>query len=226
MGLNRRQITALAARTRAKAWLDRIRGRDPFSPHFDALQCVFIHIPKTAGSSICETLFGEQVGHHRYAYLRHHNPRKTDDYFSFAFVRHPIDRFISAYDYLMAGGDGRQDAVGQDWVQRYPDINAFCQQALTPDFIHRGPVIHFRPQYLFVCDDRCGAPQVDFIGRFEQLTTDYAKVQQRLKHSVPLVHANATATPRDPSASDLNQASRHHLAQVYELDFARFNYTP
>ena len=228
MSLNRRQVATLAARTRGKAWLDRLRGRDPFAAHFDAHRCVFIHIPKTAGSSICQTLFGRQVGHIRYAYLLHHNRRKAQDYFSFAFVRHPVDRFVSAYQYLAAGGDGVNDGVGHDWVHRYSDINAFCQQALRPEFVYSGPVIHFRPQYLFICDDHCGPPQVDFVGRFEHLLADYARVQETLGHRIPLVHANATQSEakRTLSPTELSDASRAHLAQIYATDFEQFGYSP
>ena len=227
MPLNKRQIAALTARTRGKAWLDRLRGRNPFTTHFDARKCVFVHIPKTAGSSICQTLFGQQVGHMRYAYLLHHNRAKTQDYFSFAFVRNPVDRFVSAYNYLKAGGDGINDGVGQDWVQRYPDINTFVQQALTPEYIYRGPVIHFRPQYLFVCDDRCGAPRVDFIGRFEQLLEDYAEVQARLEDPTPLVHTNATPSKglSKTTSTELSEASKNHLVQIYATDFEWFDYS-
>lgn len=57
--------------------------------------CVFIHIPKTAGSSIRNGFFnGQCIG----AYYRY--PYKYKHLFSFCFVRNPYDRIISAYNFL------------------------------------------------------------------------------------------------------------------------------
>lgn len=57
--------------------------------------CVFIHIPKTAGSSIRNDFFNKDYigAYHRY-------PLKYRNVFSFCFVRHPYDRLISAYNFF------------------------------------------------------------------------------------------------------------------------------
>lgn len=55
--------------------------------------CVFIHVPKTGGSTIRQGLWkarwqGPVFGH---------VPNAWRDLFAFAFVRHPLERFVSAY---------------------------------------------------------------------------------------------------------------------------------
>ena len=64
-----------------------------FLPKYNA---IFLHIPKCAGQSI-EKALGYK--HHH----RHHKvndlPDDLENYFRFAFVRHPVRRFISACNY-------------------------------------------------------------------------------------------------------------------------------
>jgi len=58
--------------------------------------CIFIHIPKTGGLTIRKGLWENYKGP-----VFGRIPSDWPDVFRFAFVRHPLDRFISAYsDFL------------------------------------------------------------------------------------------------------------------------------
>jgi hypothetical protein len=55
--------------------------------------CVLIHIPKTGGSSIRNGVWGKRNEPARFGPL----PEEWKTYFRFAFVRHPLDRLVSAW---------------------------------------------------------------------------------------------------------------------------------
>ena len=73
---------------------------------YDDYRCIFVHIPKAAGMSICRSLFGNLAGGH--ATLSDYQiifPRlEFESYFKFTFVRNPWDRVFSAYNFLKKGG--------------------------------------------------------------------------------------------------------------------------
>ena len=68
----------------------------------DSRKALFIHIPKAAGTSVSVALFGESQchGHLMAKRYRFVNKKKFDAYFKFTITRHPVSRFISAFNYL------------------------------------------------------------------------------------------------------------------------------
>jgi len=109
---------------------------------------VFVHIPKTAGTSMEKCYFLGGSGHteiHKYV-----NQPGFDDAFKFAFVRNPWDRYVSAF-YHFFGKDGRPFEIG----------------------MHTGR--HFWPMHPYICN-RSGELLVDFVGRFENLLLDWEHV--------------------------------------------------
>ncbi len=72
----------------------RLRKELYIRDYFDESKCIFVHIPKSAGTSVKNALFPNTKGPgHRMAmdyYLE--NPKKYEEYFVFAFVRNPFDR--------------------------------------------------------------------------------------------------------------------------------------
>ena len=58
---------------------------------FDRLRCIFVHIPKAAGVSVCRGLFGGLAGGHAHigVYQLAFSHLEFSSYFKFAFVRNP-----------------------------------------------------------------------------------------------------------------------------------------
>lgn len=65
---------------------------------------LFVHIPKNGGTSISKTLYGYSLPHLTASTLEHRFDGRLAAYPSFAVLRHPVDRFLSAYRFTLAGG--------------------------------------------------------------------------------------------------------------------------
>lgn len=79
-----------------------------FKDFHDKYKCIFIHVPKVAGSSIERVIYQTDkwlVGHVKASDYMKFDKDKFDSYFSFGFVRNPYDRVVSAYHYLKKGGE-------------------------------------------------------------------------------------------------------------------------
>jgi hypothetical protein len=160
---------------------------------FDKHRCVFVHIPKCAGTSICGSLFGNIVSNHlsiaEYGVV--FSREEFDSYFKFAFVRNPWDRLVDAYYFLKEGGWNERDKKWyQENLSAYNNFGSFVKMWVNPDNIKKCP--HFRPQRDFICIEGDNTPIVDFIGYFENLYQDFTYVSNRIGISAELMHLNRT----------------------------------
>src|SRR5207302_4792563 len=76
----------------------------PIPRYLRASGHLFIHIPKNAGVSISQAIYGRQVWHRTASFFRDSDPDYFSGRVSFAVVRNPWDRLVSAYEYHRAGG--------------------------------------------------------------------------------------------------------------------------
>ena len=199
-----------------------LRGRGVYSGYPNAHRCVFIHIPKAAGTSLTRTLFDSPSRHLHYTEYECANPRKFRNYFKFTFVRNPYDRLFSAYTFLKKGGLNELDRC---WAEQnlasFPDFESFVRGWVTPENIQTW--VHFKPQHFWICDASLKL-KVDFVGRFEQMDADVAIVQQRLKLPVvPLPKINVTdRSVKDPVAYTAEM--RAIVENAYRQDIELFAY--
>ncbi len=153
--------------------------QDNYPGPFDDLKCIFVHIPKSAGSSVALSLFGHQTGHRRYIDYWRDNPGKAKLYFKFTFVRNPWERLVSAYHFLRAGGMSPGDrAWAEKHITRFSGFEDFIKGWLTAGNIRRKH--HFQPQYSFLVGTNSHDVKVDFIGRVENFDADFRTVCDRL----------------------------------------------
>lgn len=188
-----------------------------YPEYFDATQSIFIHVPKTAGTSIGMALYGRQIPHRTWRDWRNLNPRKFNRYFKFAVMREPIARFQSAFGYLKQGGCCDTERDFADTVLRpFANINELARAMIDVGLQQR--ILSweaFRPQCDFVADP-LGTPQVDLLLRYENIARGFEQVADRLNcGTVRLPRLNATHWERETVDHD----AREILDCLFRKDF-------
>jgi hypothetical protein len=140
----------------------------------DYNKIIFVHIPRTGGNSIRESLkpfFNKGLnwknGHRHYEF---HNP--TEESFSFSFVRNPYDIAISFWNYCkntLNIGEMRGLSF-KEWVHKDFPSN-WLKKKVFPD----NPI----DQYAYFVRD--GEIKVNFLGRHENLENDWKKLLEELE---------------------------------------------
>ena len=178
--------------------------------HFNdySKRALFLHIPKTAGSSMSAAPFILMHGSHKIA--------PTTEYLlslplRFSFVRNPYDRYASV---LLNLGFATPETF-EDFT-----INTFAKEhekRMKENDLDWQPLWTMTKRIVFD-----GKLEVDFVGRFENLQKDWKKVCKVMDYDFPLPHLNKSKwkgydqfyTPR----------LRSIVGLAYAKDFARFGY--
>lgn len=199
-----------------------LSGKDRYPPGFDRLKCIFVHIPKNAGTSLTNALFGHSTpGHLPLSWFQHIEPEKFAAYYKFAFVRNPWDRLVSAYTYtIRKQSKGAETAEWIAFLKSFASFEDFVLRWVNEENVERQKT--FIPQHRFVYDKH-GMLSLDFIGRYENLRADYQQVCDTLGGGSPLPHVNKSE--RIDYRDYYTPATHDIVARVYAKDIALFNYT-
>lgn len=197
----------------------------PYRSYFNRCECVFVHIPKSAGTSILKGLSnGDQIyrDHCNWFDFYRANKVKFSNYFKFTVVRDPFDRIVSTYEYLKKGGNQAEDLFFMDlFALNNLTFEEFVLEYLDEVKIHEH--VLFKPQYLFIFDYKYDL-KVDFIAKFENIDADYALICNKLgiKKS-KLVKENSS-----PRQLDVNCYKRknvaNRVASLYRKDYELLDY--
>ena len=210
------------------------------------LRCLFVHVPRTGGTSIEaalgmagdvdvedeDRLFG-RIRSEKYRQLgfgsdffQHLTLReirslesatRSRDYFSFAVVRNPWERAVSVYARLVAGEAG---VLAQQLGVADPSSLSFRGFL---DLAADCPHPHLKPQLDFLVDD-AGVVAVDLVCRFEQLDVCFDEVRRRLNRlDLALPHVNRSVHRHYSSYYD--RATRDQVAKIYARDIEAFGYS-
>ena len=181
---------------------------------------VFIHIPKAAGSSIASLGVGYTFGHKTYAYYDKWRPRDRIMPITFAVVRNPLDRFVSAFHYL---AQGRGNGIDRAWALKNNligrPIDDFAINDLPQDRILRW--MHFKPQVDFTAGPR-SIVAVDHVLRFETIERDWAALATRYDLPTCLPQKNSSVGNK---ACRLGEEAAAVVRRVYAEDFSVFGYS-
>ena len=215
---------------------------------------LFIHIPKTGGTSIESFLNLDNPQCHHDASIRflqgevdyalQHltaliyktyflKPEDFKTYFKFTFVRNPYDRSLSRF-FFSRDGFLEKNVIDPVpfWIRdkvksNQPDFSpeAFHEFVIRTNKVTKKLNEHFPSQSDFVLDEN-GNSLIDFIGKFENLKEDLAKVMDILKINKPIEefpHHYKTLVKYDKSEY-LTPECKEHIYKKFQKDFELFGY--
>jgi hypothetical protein len=176
---------------------------------------LFIHINKTGGRSI-ETALG-CIYEHKTALQKRCEVggdvwRKK---FTFAFVRNPWDRVVSQYFFRL---ETRQDGIFENDISFEDWVRLVYQERSQAYLTHRNLFI---PQSAWVTDED-GHQIIDFVGRFEQIETDFERVADRIGFDGDLPHKNESS--RNHYRDYHTDETKKIVSRFFEEDIKRFGY--
>lgn len=184
----------------------------------DGKRLCLTHVPKTGGLAIRQAFGLGRLGHQPII-------RKRDWLFTFALVRNPWDRIVSAYHFIRSGGVGRHDP---ELCRRHLDdgklsFGDFVRLLESAPVDIMATMIHARPMSFYLCD-QAGNVLADYVGRFENLqqTCDYICGRVGVpKVDIPVLNASKHKPYQEYYDSDLIDIVGH----IYEQDVRTFKYT-
>lgn len=172
---------------------------------------IFLHIPKTGGITVSRQIYGKEVLHNRQSVVE----KLFDLHDSLRFVaimREPIQRFISAANFIRTGGTMERRA---DYFRYYDDIDwedieSIFFALLDKKLSKIDPV--FRPQSFYLDGN---------LDNLRIYTIDNIEVMLRQEFGIalssPLQIFNRSTNFF--SANDLSISLRTRLKEFYESDF-------
>ncbi|MFK5985116.1 MAG: sulfotransferase family 2 domain-containing protein [Pseudomonadota bacterium] len=156
----------------------------PYNKEHNKLKCIFIHIPKNAGTSVLKTLSSKtKIGtgrvHERYSVYQKTSPSKFTSYEKFCIVRNPWDRLLSAYFYLFNGGNKKCDSpFCHLFKTEAPTFEVFVKKWLDIYKIYGITVL--QPQLFYIYDFQNKKFMVDSILQFENLNDDFQTFKKKI----------------------------------------------
>lgn len=202
---------------------------------------LFIHIPRTGGSSIekCfghyrnqNSLYGRKVINSNLYALQHltleehikfnyiSNPNK---YFKCAFVRNPWSRLVSAYSYQNRNGKITSFNAFVKKASEYILNNKLLLPTNEYDILKKNygiSLVHLIPQSNFVKHKNI---KLDFIGKFENYQLDLKIILEKfnIKTEIPKINKSKHTSYTEYYDEDL----KNLVSKMYKEDINRFNYS-
>ena len=195
----------------------------PYRKYTKKYNSIFIHIPKTAGTSILKNMGGWAGDHCTYREYLQASPTKFEKYFKFCFIRNPYDRLVSAYEYLKQGGNQTTDKNIQKLIlTKYVTFEKFVVLYLDKNTIYRVNLL--KPQYWFIYDEHSNL-MVDHIAKYENLDEEFLFISEKLKLSdINLQKTNKSTKEYSNYNEYYTQDMKNKVYNLYELDFELLGY--
>ena len=194
-------------------------GKMQLPKDFVDMNCIFVHVPKCAGTSIKNAFFRNKVhGHMPVWFYEKCNKEFYPQAFKFTFVRHPLSRAYSAYQYLK-GTDIDRNSSLKKVVEKYENFDYFVSNWLSSENSMRH--ILFTPQIKFL-ENSMGLIDFDFIGKQENFEQDFQNIRMALNSKAELVHMNASV--KDSIKREFRPDTIQKIYEIYKNDFDLLGY--
>jgi hypothetical protein len=144
-----------------------ISKRKAYKTYFEKTGTIFIHIPKCAGTSVAETLYGVDPWHHSIKSYSECQLKKSE---VFTIVRDPVKRFLSIYVYLKSKAGEYPDSIYTDALEAESIDDFFFKEVKNKSDEERNYFL--RSQHWYISDNK-GNSRVDHIVNMENLEMEF-----------------------------------------------------
>jgi len=202
----------------------------------DRHRFIFIHVPKSAGTSMMRALQELPGNNRRWSAVSNHEPirdfhvhwpgrrslldrilhRSPVGYLTFAFVRNPWDRLASLYRYLT---ERKRRKPGVSGLTSFADfLDQAAQGVAWINGLHS-----FRNQVDFFRDAE-GRMAIDFVGHYEHLADDVMALADRLGVPIRLPHLNQSSHAGRDYRRDYSDRLAEFVRERFTRDVDQFGY--
>lgn len=176
---------------------------------------VWFRVAKVGSTTIMESLRDAGVTLDLEQHFGLNVPRAlTPGYVRAAFVRHPTERFVSAWRNKVLKWNYLN--LPDDVYARSQDLSGFIDWFATQDPTTCDP--HFRLQSALIPNGK-----LHLLGRMETFDSD-------LDRLLDMIGVARVSTRQDNKAGsappEISSANKARIAELYKADFTRFSYTP
>lgn len=199
-----------------------------------ALRCIFIHVPRTGGSTIEHWLAGRNwwlvdpaTKHLTVSQARRIYAPWWDSYFKFSLVRHPLDRSLSMAHYARFFQISKTPDGALEFSQYRRLFGA--PVVVEHDYrFHRAETVRHEGHRAGQVYGNILDGALDFVARLETIEADMAWLGERLGVARPFaaVKGLRLEASRGPRPDRAHPATRAAVAALYARDFDRYGYAP
>jgi len=191
--------------------------------YLERKKCIYIHIPKVAGTSIANTIFELPIypGHYKWwFYSTYFGKKQFNSMYKFTVVRNPFDRLVSAFEYLSKGGNSPRDKIFQEkFIPEGMSFQLFVEKLHANKEMQQW--IHLQPQYHFIFDEY-EEKMVDDIIKFENFRDGIQVILNRLNITKEMNHAKKSN--RKAYSKYYDDKTIFLVAELYNKDFELLGY--
>lgn len=194
-------------------------------------RCIFVHLPRTGGSSFEHAIIGKNWWsiEPKSKHLLASQAKKLyspywDDYFKFAIVRNPWDRCVSLLQFasIYYGSSGSELTKGMlDWYKErfgYPVTIEYDYRFYTREEVwlpeHKGHQV-----YGNVLDE-----DLDFVARFESLESDFTEIAKTIGLASKALPRKAQSKDRGPYDQYYSDELKAIVGDLYQNDISEYGY--
>lgn len=192
-------------------------------------QLIFIHIPKTGGTSIGKALGFKSTSHIKAKEVTHSAPLIKGK-FSFAVVRNPYERFISLYNYARQEVSTYHNniephkalyGIHLDYeLLKKSSIEECANYLLEGKLKHDSSWNHWKPQYSWVYyKDKLLVDNIYHLNNLHHLKDD---LRRKFNIQIQIPYLNSSESNRQNYL--LNQRTKRIIEEYYSKDFQLFNF--
>ena len=183
---------------------------------------IFIHVPKVAGTSISYALYGKTLGHYRALDIQKKFPLLYENSYTFGFVRDPMERLYSAYNFAKKGQTESMGVVNpaQYCTPEFESFESFVLGWLKDKDVNALDNI-FKEQSYYLCDNNRNIIVDDFYF-LDNLDSNIGKVSKKLGKNLDVIKKNVS-NKNGYCKKDLYSKEMEEIAMnIYKKDYDVF----